>query len=91
MQLEEITLALFAACNSFRVIAYANPKGGQRQERDIIHLLHDLVPVLACPPIYSRLRARQSLRLGVGGLLRHQRLLLRCYSRGRVLEAAESR
>src|SRR5262245_44816671 len=63
MSLEEITLALFAACNSFRVVAYipqllkaANDKNGAS-----LHLIHDLVPVPAGALVHGRLCAHQSL------------------------------
>ena len=93
MSLEEITLALFAACNSIRVVAYvpqifkaANDKNGASS-----HLLHDVVPVPARAPLHGGLRAHQSLRLGVGGLLCGQRRLLSCHSGGCLLETAEPR
>jgi hypothetical protein len=88
MSLEEITLALFAACNSIRVVAYvpqifkmANDKNGASSISCI-----DMVPVPARAPLHRRLRTHQPLRLGVGRLLFNQRSVLRCHPCNGLLE-----
>ena len=93
MPLEEITLALFTACNSVRVVAYLPqiPQGGDRQERRVFGLVHDLDAVPAGAPVHRRLRARQSVRLGVGGLLLDQRYVLRCHIGGGVSDTPDTR
>ena len=77
--------------HSRRRLRPANPQGGDRQQRGILDLVRDLDPVPDREPFNCRLRARQSLRLGVGGLLLDQRPVLRCHIGDRVLEPAETR
>src|SRR5262245_65398544 len=43
----------------------ADPQGGDRQERRVLGLVHDLDTVPAGAPLHRRLRARQSVRLGL--------------------------
>jgi hypothetical protein len=88
MSLEEITLTLFAACNSFRVVAYvpqilkrANDKNGVSSISFMTWSLFLLAHISTVA------YARQSLRLGIGRLLRNQRAVLRCHPGDRLLEA----
>jgi hypothetical protein len=67
----------------------ANPQGGKGPERRILGVMHDLDAVPPRTPFDGRLRARQSLRLVVGPMLREQCSLLHCHLGGGELEASQ--
>ena len=62
MSLEEITLALFAACNSVRVVAYVPQilKAAADQNGASAISYYDVVAIPGRAPLHSRLRDNQS-------------------------------
>ena len=93
MGFEDITLALFAACNFIRVFAYIPQihKAADRCERRIGHLMHDLGTVPGRARVDCGLRTRQPIRLVAGGLLCEQCTVLHRDPGNRILEGSMSR
>src|SRR5262245_23552488 len=92
MSLEEITLALFAACNSFRLVAYvpqilkaASDKNGASS---ISYMTWFLFLLAHLSTVAYAVVNRSDW--GVGGLLCRKRGLLRGHTGSRLLEASRS-